>query len=253
MSLKVIVRGDVCELRIDAPPGNILDAATCGAMEEAVRTQARDPHLKAILFTAAGKHFSYGASVPEHRAGEVDKFLPRFHGVFNALADTCVPTIGAVRGHCLGGAFELILACHIVIAEETASFAAPEIKLGVLPPAACALLPWKVGGGLAEDLVLTGRSMAAAEAHRHGLVNRLVSQGELETAVEAFLKEGIRPKSASALRLAARAVRDPLNRELRARLDELERFYLEDVMGTRDANEGIEAFLSKRKPAWVDQ
>lgn len=249
MTLQVTRREGICELRLNAPPGNVLDRATCVELAEVVREQGRDKHLKAFLLTAAGKHFSYGASVPEHVAGDVERFLPAFHDVFFALADTAVPVLAAVRGLCLGGACELAAFAHIVVAERSAEFAVPEITLGVMPPAACVLLPWRLGGARAEEMILTGRRVPAAEC---GLVNVVCDDGDLEQAVKTVIKERIRPLSAAALRLATWGVRAPLHTLMRKRLKELERFYLDELMATRDANEGIAAFLERREPAWVD-
>jgi cyclohexa-1,5-dienecarbonyl-CoA hydratase len=252
MALKVEVRRGVCELRLAAPPGNVIDTALCGDLAAAVRSHGRDPRLKAFLLAAEGKHFSYGASVPEHEAGKVEKFLPAFHDVFLQLTGAGVPLVAAVRGLCLGGAFELVAFGSFVVAEETARFAAPEVRLGVFPPAACVILPWRVGGARAEEMVLLGREVPAAEAHAWGLVTRTCPPGELEAATERFLDEAIRPRSAAALRHAHRAVRRTLDETLCARLRNLERLYLEDLMETRDAKEGIRAFLEKREPVWTD-
>ncbi|MHC4971348.1 MAG: enoyl-CoA hydratase/isomerase family protein [Planctomycetota bacterium] len=249
MSLVVRLADQVCEIRLASPPGNVLDRALFQELSEAVREHAADPHLKAFLFTAEGKNFSYGASVPDHVAGEVEQFLPAFHRFFRDLAESGVPTIAAVQGLCLGGAFELVAACNFIVADSTAVFGVPEIKLGVFPPAACVFLPWKLGAGVAEDLILTGRNLTAEDGARHGLVSRLCDEGALEATVKTLISEEIRPKSAAALRIANRAVRRSLPLK---DLDDLERIYLEELMATRDANEGIAAFLEKRKPTWVD-
>ncbi len=252
MSLRVQIDRGVCELRLDAPPGNVLDRACCAQLAAAVREHGSDRRLKALLLTAAGRHFSYGASVPEHVHGEVEGFLPVFHDALLAVAEAGLPVVSAVRGLCLGGALELVAAGTFILAEPSALFGVPEIQLGVLPPAACILLPWRAGGAAAEDLILTGRRVEAEEAAALGLVNRVVPAGELARATEAFLDEHVRPRSGAVLRIAARAARAPLLRELRARLPELERAYLRDLMATRDAREGIRAFLEKRAPAWSD-
>jgi cyclohexa-1,5-dienecarbonyl-CoA hydratase len=249
VSLDVRKDEQVCELRLASPPGNVLDRALFEELSQAVREHAADPHLKAFLFTADGKNFSYGASVPDHVAGQVEEFLPAFHRFFRDLAQTGVPTIAAVSGLCLGGAFELVAACNFIVADSTAVFGVPEIKLGVFPPAACVFLPWKLGAGVAEDLILTGRNLTAEDGARHGLVSRLCDEGALEATVQTLIDKEIRPRSAASLRIANRAVRQSL--PLR-NLESLERIYLEELMATRDANEGIAAFLEKRKPAWVD-
>ena len=242
MSLAVTVRDAVCELRLDAPPGNILDRATCMAMAESIREHAANADLKAFLLTAAGANFSYGASVEEHVAGEVERFLPAFHDVFHAFADAAVPVVAAVQGLCLGGAFELVSFANFVVAERAARFGVPEITLGVFPPAACVLLPWRLGGAAAEALVLGGRPVGAESC---GLVNVTCPEGALEAATEDLLDKRIRPHSAAALRLGVRAMRGTLYAELRARLPALEALYLKELMATRDAREGIDAFLAK--------
>ena len=252
MSLTVERKAGICELRLSAPPGNIVDRDLCLSLTEAIREYGADAKLKAFLFTAEGKNFSYGASVPQHVAGEVEQFLPAFHGVFDALIEVSLPTIAAVRGLCFGGAFELVAFCNHLYAARSARFAVPEIKLGVLPPVACAILPWRVGGALAEDLILTGRDIDAEEGARTGLVQRVCEDDQLEAAVEELIEQSIRPRSAAVLRLATKAARTPLYDTMRSRIPELERIYLQELMSTADANEGIAAFLEKRKPAWVD-
>ncbi|HEX5135894.1 MAG TPA: enoyl-CoA hydratase/isomerase family protein [Planctomycetota bacterium] len=249
MSLAVLRRGDTCEMRLSAPPGNVIDRALCADLLAAIREHGGDRHLKAFVLSAEGRHFSYGASVPDHVKGRMEEFLPAFHGVFHALAECSVPVVAAVRGLCLGGAFELASFASFVVAEKSASFAVPEITLGVFPPVACLTLPGKIGGARAEDMILTGRRMDAEEAKAAGLVNVLCGDGELEAAVERFLDGQIRPKSAAVLRLVTRLVREGIL----DRLPELERGYLRDLMQLRDANEGIAAFLEKRKPGWEDR
>ena len=250
MSLEVHRSEGVCELRLNAPPGNIIDRALCEALTKAVDEHGRDPHLKAFLFTAEGEHFSFGASVPQHVAGEVEDFLPAFHGLFTTLADRGIPTIAAVSGLCLGGAFELVSFCDLILAEDSAEFAVPEITLGVFPPAACVLLPWKIGGAVAQDLILTGRRLGAQEGHRLGLVSRLCPPGSIRQTVDELLDEQIRPRSAVALRMASRAARGPMLATLRSSLEALERIYLKELMATHDAKEGVQAFLEKRQPVY---
>ncbi|MHC4547383.1 MAG: enoyl-CoA hydratase/isomerase family protein [Planctomycetota bacterium] len=250
MTLVVHRREEICELRLASPPGNIIDRALCLQLTEAIRAHAADPHLKAFLFTAEGKHFSYGASVPEHVAGKVEEFLPTFHGVFEALMEASVPTLAAVRGVCFGGAFELVAFANYLVAARSATFAVPEIRLGVFPPVACALFPWRLGGAIAEDLILRGRNLTAEEGVRCGLVTQLCDDDELDGAVVELCEEAIRPRSAAVLRLAVRSARAPLYAEMRGRLPELERAYFDELMATRDANEGIRAFLEKRAPTW---
>jgi cyclohexa-1,5-dienecarbonyl-CoA hydratase len=167
------------------------------------------------------------------------------------VAEAPAPTIAAVRGQCLGGGFELVLACDLVFAEETAKFGCPEIKLGVFPPAASALLPVRVGSGWASNMVLTGDTWTGAGAAGTGLVSRLAAAGELDMKVEDWLQSDFLPRSAAALHHAARAVRAPILSALEKDLPRLERIYLDELMVEPDAVEGIRAFLEKRSPVWV--
>jgi cyclohexa-1,5-dienecarbonyl-CoA hydratase len=144
----------------------------------------------------------------------------------------------------------LVLACDLVLAEETARLGAPEIKLAVFPPAATAVLPARIGAGPAAALVLTGATWTGKAAAAAGLVTRTASEGELETALSSWLQEDFLPRSPAALRHAARAARRPLQRALAEDLPELERRYLEELMAEPDAVEGIRAFLEKRPPRW---
>lgn len=252
MTLAIQRSSEICSLHLGPPPGNILGRDLCIEMAEAIRMHGADSDLKAFVVTSGGKNFSYGASVQEHVKGEVERFLPAFHDVFMALMETDVPAVAAVRGRCLGGAFELAGFCHFVVAETSAVFALPEVQLGVFPPLACAAFPAILGRAVTENLVLGGRELCAREAADHGLVTVLCGEGELDESVSEFLKESILPRSAAALRQTTRALRAPLNEDVRRLLPELESRYLIDLMATHDAEEGIRAFLEKREPAWVN-
>jgi cyclohexa-1,5-dienecarbonyl-CoA hydratase len=174
--------------------------------------------------------------------------LEAFHGMFLKLVELGVPTAAAVRGRCLGGGMELALFCTRVVSGVDAVFAQPEIGLGVLPPVASLILPWRVGQGAADDVNLTGRNVGAEQALAMGLVDELAE--DPRAAVEAWAARELAPKSALALRLAQKASRWQLNRVLREQLKQVEAFYLDTLMASHDANEGLAAFLEKRTPSW---
>ena len=161
-----------------------------------------------------------------------------------------VPVAALVEGRCLGGAFELVLAAHLVFATPDAQMGCPEIKLGVFPPVLAALGPWRLGGGLSDRLVLTGETLSGSQAHAIGFAQLISSFDDLV----AWYRAGPAKLSALALRNAAQATRlgagaAPLIGE---RLEALEKLYLERVLPSRDGNEGIEAFLARRPPRWED-
>lgn len=243
--------GQLLQVTLDAPPANVLDSQMLSEIERTVDEHAASPGLKAVVFTGAGNHFSFGASVQEHRAERVAEMLAQFHGLFRRLDELGVPTFAVVGGKCLGGGLELAAYCTWLFSTPDASFGQPEIKLAVFPPMASVLLPWRVGGGVAADLCVSGRTVGAEEAHRMGLVNDI--SDDPMAACMNFFGEHIAPLSASSLRFAERAVRTELRRALKHNLQEVERMYVDELMKTADANEGINAFLEKRRPVFGER
>ena len=239
--------------RLFHPKGNIVTAEMIGALSQALETIAEDPHLKLVTFEGAGADFSFGASIPEHAPAEIGRVLPEAHALVYALLDLPIVTAALVRGRCLGGGFEIALACDFIFAEESAVFGLPEIALGVFPPAASALLPPRIGTARATSAIVTGQSLPAIDWHRAGLIEAVVADGRLEAEVDRWFDAHLRGKSAAALRYATAAARHGLRQHVRAVLPELERLYLNDLMRTGDAVEGIAAFLEKRVPRWTDR
>ncbi|HTM18961.1 MAG TPA: enoyl-CoA hydratase/isomerase family protein [Kofleriaceae bacterium] len=228
--------------------GNVIDSDVVAGIDRALDQHAGHPQLRLIRFAGAGDRFSTGASVDEHRPSHVHSMLTRFHGLFRRLARIAVPTLAAVRGHCLGGGLELAAWCTWVFAAPDARFGQPEIKLGVFPPLASVLLPWRIGGGGALDLCVSGRSIDADAARRIGLVHTIAA--DPLAASDTFFAEQLAPLSPSSLRFAERAARLGLMRRIDADLPAVERMYLDELMRTVDAVEGIDAFLDKRAPVW---
>lgn len=241
--------GQLLKLTLNAPKGNVLDTKMIEGLTSAL-TRHDGPRLKAIVFEGAGSHFSFGASVPEHQKGQVRAMLPAFHGLFRKLLAMGVPTFAAVKGQCLGGGLELAGYCSWIVASPTAMFGQPEIKLAVFPPMASILLPWRLGGARGLDLCVSGRSINAEEAHRIGLVHAVAD--DPVQASTAFAREHLFGSSASSLRFADRAARLGLSRIIDESLPALERLYLDELMETHDANEGIGAFLERRKPHYSE-
>jgi cyclohexa-1,5-dienecarbonyl-CoA hydratase len=231
--------------------GNILDAALMAALEDVFLQAARVPRLKAVCLEGHGPNFSFGASVQEHFPEQVGGMLRRFHRLLIALLDSSVVTLAAVRGQCLGGALELVTLCSRIVVSPDARLGQPEIALGVFPPAASVLLTERLGRGAAEDLCLSGRTVDAAEALRIGLVDEIAD--DPAAAAHAYVSGHLLPRSASSLRLAVKALRMDLRERLVPRLAAVERLYLEQLMTTDDAVEGLHAFVEKRPPAWRDR
>jgi cyclohexa-1,5-dienecarbonyl-CoA hydratase len=206
------------------------------------------PGLKLLVFEGEGPHFCFGASVQEHRREQAADMLKGFHGMFLQLVDLAVPTAAVVRGQCLGGGMELAIFCQWIFAAPTAKFGQPEIQLGVFPPPASVILPLKLGQAAADHLCLSGESWTAEQARAAGLVHEVAE--DPMAALDAFFDKHLKPKSPSSLRMAVRAARLGFHQALREKLPALERLYVDELMATHDANEGIAAFLEKRPPVW---
>ncbi len=249
--------GQVVEVVLGPGPGNII---SMGLIEELSSELERlDPKLegnanrKLIIISGEGKHFSFGASVEEHKADNVGEMLPRLHRLIEDVLHYPVPTMAKITGQCLGGGFELVLACSMIFCSEDAKLGVPEIKLGVFPPAASVLLPCKTGDSITCQMVLTGEALSAGDLHRLGIVNTVADAGSLDDVVAEFVEKQILPKSASSIRVANDAARVHIREYYDSHMEACEKLYLDRLMSTADAVEGIEAFLDKRPPQWADR
>ncbi|MBI3403711.1 MAG: enoyl-CoA hydratase/isomerase family protein [Acidobacteria bacterium] len=242
--------GGHLRLVIDAPKANLVSIAVMRELRRALAGVLCAPAIKLVTIEGAGDHFSFGASVEDHRPGVIHAALTELHGLILELLSVPAPTAAVVRGRCLGGGFELALACDLVFAGSTAMLGVPEITLGVFPPAAAALLPLRVGASRAASSVLTGRTSPVDTWAAAGLIEVTVPPQELGAAVDHWFEAHLAPRSAAALRCAALASRATLRHQVDLVLPELERLYLDTLMRTHDAIEGIEAFLGKRAPVW---
>lgn len=241
--------GAVARITLARPPLNILTVPMMQELNAALEAAAGEPALRALVLAAEGKAFSAGVAVEDHVGDRVGPMLETFHRAFRLLDRLDCATIAVVHGAALGGGAELAAFCDLVIAGEGATIGQPEIRLGVFPPVAAWRYPRRVGEARAAQLLLTGETLRARDAERIGLVDRVVPDAELRAAAEAAI--GLyASKSAAALRLAKRALREAAGRPFEQAIDALERLYLERLMATEDAHEGLQAFLEKRQPIW---
>lgn len=245
--------GSRAAITLSHPTGNIVTADMLRGLLAALEPLPDRPHLKLVTVAGAGADFSFGASIPEHAPGEIHEVLPIAHEAIYALLAVPAVTAAIVRGRCLGGGFELALACDFVFAEDSATFGLPEVALGVFPPAGSALLPARIGTARAIDAIVTGTARPASEWARVGLVSAVAPAADLEAEVDRWFARHLAARSAASLRYATAAARFSLVRHVRAVLPELERLYLDDLMQTTDAAEGVAAFLQKRAPHWTDR
>ena len=242
--------GALLRLRLARPKANIVDAAMIAALHAALDAHRASPGLRGVLLDAEGPHFSFGASVEEHLADRCAAMLASLHALILAMVEFPLPILVAVRGQCLGGGLEVALAGGPIFAApgravRPARDQARRLRAGgQLPAAAGASTRPR-----AEDLLWSGRSIERQRRRwRWAWCSALAD--DPEAAALAWFDEHLAPRSAAALACAVAAVRAPRVRELRERLAEVERLYLDRLMNTRDANEGLAAFLARRTPAW---
>ena len=244
----------VIRLTLNAPKANILDAEMMTDLQQAMENLRQKPGVKLLQFIGAGNHFCFGASVPEHVCDKAPAMLKQFHQLFYTLADLAIPTAALISGQCLGGGMELALMCNFMFADQSAKLGQPEINLGVFAPPASVILPMKVGQSKADDLLLSGRIISAEEASKMGLLNQVFDDHEsMLTGVDAWVEKQILFKSASSLKHAVRAARLDFNNVIKTRLPQQEKLYIDKLMATHDAKEGIQSFLERRKPEWQDR
>lgn len=250
----LIEDGTLLRLVLNQPKGNVLTLAMMNALSDALAAQGDNSHLRMVMIRGEGKHFSFGASVEEHQKDQAPSMLAGFHKMIRYVAGYPVPIAALVEGSCLGGAFELILACHFVFAAPNANLGCPEIKLGVFPPVLAAIGSYRLGGPLTEQLVLTGATIDAATAEKAGLLAAIFSGENPEEELLEWYRKNLRPLSAFSIRQANRVTRigSGLIAALEGPLDQIERQYVDEVVASNDGNEGITSFIERRKPTWKD-
>jgi cyclohexa-1,5-dienecarbonyl-CoA hydratase len=232
------------------PPLNVFNIEMMREIAAALSECAKRDTV-AIVFDAdkSCRSFSAGVAVEEHVQETIFQMLDAFHSIFRSMEQIAKPTIAIVDGAALGGGCELVAAADIVIASDRARFGQPEIKLGVFPPVAAVLLPLVIGEKRARELILTGEIIDAVEAGRLGLCNHVVPSAQLEAKLLEVLAK-LRELSGTSLSYVKQSLDLGRGRSIDAALKEQENVYLHELMKTEDANEGVKAFMDKRKPAW---
>ena len=238
-------------ISINRPPLNVLDIPTMEELNDALaKVKAREREFRALVITAEGdKAFSAGVEVADHTPDKVDRMIEVFHQIFRHLDGLEIPTVAAVKGAALGGGCELALFCDMVVAADNLKIGQPEIKLGVFPPLAAVVLPRVVPEKRAFELLCGGEIIRAPEAQSLGLVNKVLPLASFAEEFGKFLAvfTGL---SGAALRATKKAIRAARGLPFGDALARVERLYLDDLMPTEDAKEGLAAFLEKRAPVW---
>jgi len=254
MSDTVRIRRDGARvtLTLDRPPLNVLTIEMLLAIEAALREADADRSIRVVLIEGAGKAFSAGVDVADHVGERIGPMMDALTSLFTTFERIDVPTIAAVHGAVLGGGLEVALGARMILARDDARLGQPEIRLGLFAPPASVLLPRAIGDRRAAQLLLGGQPIPAAQALAWGLVQAVFPEDGFRESVDAWCA-GIEAHSGAALRLAVRAIREGRSGTPAEGHRALHRLYLDDLMPTDDAREGLEAFQAKRPPVWKDR
>jgi len=247
---RIVVNQQIPFVRItlNNPPLNIIDLEMMGELLGALEQIETIREISAIVFAGSERAFSSGVDIASHSPERVRQMLAAFHSVLREVVATRKLTIASVRRHCLGGGAELALLCDMVYASPDSVWGFPEIKLGCFPPVASVALASIIGQKLAAEMVLTGRTLAGQEALAAGLVNGVADDPEM--LVQECLSR-VSQLSRAALCLAKKAFYAWDSIHFDKGLAKAEQIYIDELMKTQDAQEGIKAHGERRLPQWT--
>jgi cyclohexa-1,5-dienecarbonyl-CoA hydratase len=240
----------IARITLQNPPVNVIDIPMMEELSHAISLAEEPPDVSVLVLAGSEKVFSAGVDVAAHAPDKVAEMLTKFHAIFRALVSSRKVLVAGVRGHCLGGGAELAMMCDVVITSETATWGFPEILLGCYPPVAVTALASIVGQKRAAELILTGRKISGLEALSMGLASSVVAGAEVSGKVDAIVAQ-FSALSPAALAATKKAMYVWDSMHFDKGLARAEKIYLEELMQTEDAREGIQAFLEKREPKWV--
>ncbi|MEM7828398.1 MAG: enoyl-CoA hydratase/isomerase family protein [Candidatus Aenigmatarchaeota archaeon] len=239
----------IATITINRPPNNILNIETMKEINDAIINVKKNKAKIMILNGAGEKAFSTGVDIADHTEDKAKEMISVFHDIFRNMLQLDALTVAAVKGYALGGGFELVMFCDMVVAAENAKFGQPEIKLSLFPPIACIILPGIIPMKKAMEILLTGEMIDADGAMRLGLVNRIYPLAIFDEEFRKFI-EVMKTISPVGIRFTKRAVATAAGRDFHSAITAVEELYLNELMKTHDANEGLAAFIEKRKPQW---
>lgn len=251
-SIIVSEKEGIGRITFNKPPLNVMDIPMMNEINSALE-YFQERTLKALVLDAEGKAFSAGVDVSDHSGNKAVEMIEVFHAIFTNMRKISAPIVAVAKGAALGGGCEVALFCDIVLASEKAKFGQPEIKVGVFPPVAAAIFPKILGEKKALELLLTGDIVRGAEAKELGLVNQVFPIDNFEEETEGWIREKLASNSAVVLKFTKKAFIEGATKNYPEAIQAIERIYLEKLMKTHDANEGLGAFLEKRKPVWKDE
>ena len=246
------IEGPVARLTLQHGEHNLLNEQMLRELADGIGMVAENAAVKLIVLDAAGKVFSAGVDIGEYTGERAFQMLDAFHSACIAMVDAPQPVLVIVDGAAIGGGAELVAYGDLVVATPRARFALPEITIGMFPPLASTMFPHIVGPKRALELVLTGEAISAERARELGLVNRLVPEAQLQTAVNELIAK-ITAQSGAVLGMAKKAVIGGMGMSLRDSLQNSMKIFLNELYRLEDSQEGLRALLEKRKPQWKNR
>ncbi|NSL50525.1 enoyl-CoA hydratase/isomerase family protein [Bacillus sp. P2(2020)] len=249
-TIEFTIQDRVAQLVLNRPPVNVLNIEMMEEICAGLTSLLNQSDVNALVIRAKGKVFSAGVAIEDHLGEKTEPMIHLFHKMFHLLVQIPCPSIAVVEGAALGGGCEIATFCDMTIATKNAKFGQPEINLGLFPPVSIVSFPLLTSLNRAKELLLTGETISAEKAYEWGLINRVVDPDAVESELERLL-ENLRNKSAAALKLTRVAIHRGLASTFAASIGEVEQLYLQQLMNTNDAQEGLQSFLDKRQPKWV--
>ena len=255
MTVECIIQDHVARVTINRPERmNAIDSITANRMEDIWQQIESDSSVRVVVLTGAGnKSFCAGADMKSTAEKSGLEYWadsrPEGFGGISLRKSLNVPVIARVNGFALGGGFEMVLGCDIVVAAAHAKFGLPESRVGRLPlDGGMVLLPRLIPEKVALGILLSGKKITAEEAERHGLINEVVAESELDEAVNRWIEDILlcAPLSVKAIKESVKQTIDmPVEKAHSLRLPALV-----EALSSADSDEGVQAFIEKRAPIW---
>ncbi len=245
--IKLEIENGVAWIKLANPPLNIVDMEMMNELVDAVEKSENEAHIAVI--GNEGKHFSAGAEIKEHYPDKAPEMIRTFTELIGKILNYNGVTVAAVKGYALGGGFEIPMACDIILASQNAKLGNPEITLAHYPPIAIAILPKMIGWKNAFEIILTGDAVSAERAMEMGIVNRVFSDENFDEEIRNYINS-LLEKSPAALKFTKKALKASIALSFDAIMEKINDIYLNGLIKTEDAVEGLNAFLEKRKPVW---
>jgi len=250
--IKMEKEDGIARIAFNRPKHNMLSIAMMKELNGELEALIEDRELKCLVIAGEGPSWCAGVDIGDHQPELVDEMIATFNRLFELIDKLEAPTIAAVHGACLGGGMEVAIACDMIIATKNAIFGQPEIKLAFFPPYAAIRLPKLVGQAKAMEICITGKRYSAEDACRMGFVSQVVDKDKFTEELEKLVGE-IKTSSPLIIRLNKRVIKQNLDKDFAGALEGAGDLFLNTLMKTEDAREGIRSYFEKRKPEWKNR